>query len=397
MPKIDLRVSVPHLNDTLKSGARVDVLPIGVTPHKGNTRHGALVDVTPQGFGGADLGEFEAGRYLVRAELPSGEMLEQLVELGADATPIVLEGEASSHDWLATAQTIGATRPRSRIDKRAIFQKTSLSGPARLMTNAMSKREDVWEAVLAARTEGEPTDEWRVVDRDETTESWERTKHHPGVETLLVDAADGDWWIVSPTSWLIEPGFARVQLTLAHAEGSYAAAGPSLVVHDAELAPVMGWLRRGRADVVAGSVAENAIDWLSEKASNPCRAALGAYVLLEATSGAVEEKHFAWIQRLSASWLPDAPLLHAHARLERPDAESNVERIFHDLNLAYERGLPLFTVGMQRLLDGFLVVADFAREHRDHDQHQARIRRIRAVASRARTDRVFTTIRLEAR
>jgi hypothetical protein len=137
-------------------------------------------------------------------------------------------------------------------------------------------------------------------------------------------------------------------------------------------------------------VVEQAHQLLFNKFSYPLAAAAGAYVLL-ATGGSEEHPEWhGWIENLYKGFpkLPDGAVLEASRRLLYPQDESSYDEARAALFEAFDRGIPYFSAGVARLLDGLtLFAADFL-------EAQEKMLLVQRVAQRLDLSQAFTVIRL---
>lgn len=440
MGELDLRIHVPNLGEVISAGARVDVLPLGShdedhpagdahpTPDA-RTKHGLMMDVLPSESGAPPSplpGKLKPGRYLVRAELPSGEVLEKTVEITDERrTQVTLDADPTPSGWLAFAQTIGVTRSPScggapprrvrpvkhgPVSYLADGEPDEASHGGRLSCVPLTTDAGAWERVLsAAPWSSSSADPWVEHAHDDATCVWTRsTEEAHGLDALFIDAPDADWLMVAPRGWARideTSGHKPVEVALAVARrgDSPAADGPSVYIADPDLAPAMAWMRRGRVGVAAEVMQRLAHVLLQDKVANPCAAALGAYVFCEAPRSpcASGSELTAWIRNLDASfsWLPDGAIAHTLAQLQNASSDEAIDEALATAVRAYERGIPLYTMGVERLLDALLMLRDHVASGRTATgetvgSHDARVRAVRAVLMRMRKDRVFTTIRM---
>lgn len=120
-----------------------------------------------------------------------------------------------------------------------------------------------------------------------------------------------------------------------------------------------------------GGIAEQ---MLYEKISNPVRAAVGGYYLLNI--GDLERIH-GWAENLSNwfQWMPDGPIIRAWQLLleagRNPTLQADhFQQARERLLEATRRGFPLFTEGLRRLRDGLLLLDRLSEQH-DTDVRRA--------------------------
>jgi hypothetical protein len=136
-------------------------------------------------------------------------------------------------------------------------------------------------------------------------------------------------------------------------------------------------------------VVEQASSALFGKYRNPLAAAAGGYVLL-ATGGS--ENHFwhRWIENLYEKFpdLPDGAVLAASLRLLHPPDKSSYDEARAVLFEAFDRGIPYFSAGVARLLDGLTLFAA------DSAEAKEKMTLVQRVAQRLDLSQAFTVIRL---
>jgi hypothetical protein len=137
-------------------------------------------------------------------------------------------------------------------------------------------------------------------------------------------------------------------------------------------------------------VVEQAYRLLFDKRSNPLAAVAGGYVLL-ATGGSEEHSEWhRWIENLYR-WFPDLPdgaILQASLLLLYPNDERSYEKALVTLFEAFDRGIPYFSVGIARLLDGLTLFAA------DSPEAKEKMILVQRVAQRLDLSQAFTVIRL---
>lgn len=137
-------------------------------------------------------------------------------------------------------------------------------------------------------------------------------------------------------------------------------------------------------------VVEQAHHLLFDKFNNPLAAAAGGYILL-ATGGSEEHPQWhGWIKNLYKFFpdLPDGAVLEASRRLLYPQDESSYDQARKVLFEAFDRGIPYFSAGVARLLDGLTLFAA------DSPEAQEKTKLVQHVAQRLDLSQAFTVIRL---
>ncbi|NUA26319.1 hypothetical protein [Cupriavidus basilensis] len=124
---------------------------------------------------------------------------------------------------------------------------------------------------------------------------------------------------------------------------------------------IMSYLSRGAAVEAArlGAAWESANLALYEKMRDPISAAAGAYLLLKMNR--LDERR-TWVENL-VNWFPNMPdgaIVAAALALQRSEPDEKVVRNY--LNLAVNRGVPVFSLGMSILVETMAAVHRGARE-----------------------------------
>lgn len=138
-------------------------------------------------------------------------------------------------------------------------------------------------------------------------------------------------------------------------------------------------------------VFDQAKDLLFGKMINALGAAAGGYVLLATEHEPGEHEWHGWIRNLSTmfKWLPDGMIQYGRLRLQRRQTEADIDEARKAFFVAYDRGLPYYSLGLQWLVDGLSLLAS-----RDDPEARHRLNEVQEVLWRANLAQPFTTIRL---
>jgi hypothetical protein len=370
--------------------------------------------------------ELEAGSYLIESVLPSGEIVnkEVLLEPGQDHR-VSLHGEPSPHEWLSWQQYAGNV---SR-------QKFAPPGKFRSIANAIRPVEDAFVKGLAEIGRGSfreraftGVDQWQTVDemigpgsevrleemRQRTHAARDREPQADGLEwtsgpghddqtqvfhltpdsgtrqgeirDFLYWTANGAELIRLPNRWISIDDFngkgIEVMTDLSQHGGKFRS---SVMVLDPSFASILGYLTVGSLPH-ARLLINRARDMLYGKVNNPYAATVGAYLLLGADKPGTNDNWPRWIENLRNwfEWLPDGAVLFAWLKLHSGDSEAAIE----ELKQAFYRGIPLYSMGIKRLLEGLSLVSAEDNECREME------RRVRRIAWRTNMDQYFTIVRL---
>jgi len=162
-----------------------------------------------------------------------------------------------------------------------------------------------------------------------------------------------------------------------------------LTIKDEAVAAMLGYMTADRLSDAA-VIAEAAKDWLFAKFDNPLAAAGGGYVMLATRLHDEKTEWQKWIRNLNAwfSYLPDGAILEGALCLNGPEEVRDFERAAECFQMAFDRGLPFYTLGLSWLRSGLSTLeADF-----ESLKEPAAI--VARIARMAETNRPFTTLRL---
>jgi hypothetical protein len=395
--------------------------------------------------GFADLGNFDEGAYLVRAELPSGELLEETVEIKRGDVELTLEAPERPAPVRITPASQTANRRRATRGAKASpgtavdvggFEIERYLGEARLPDGALLKDVfdfDAGEKKIAlsvstqrGRASGVTPTDWhgtfRSIDQDRfmlppdagavdpidadllnldsifepehisndivlisTTGARSQALSHgndlrfrmdttsdEGLDLIVTQGDESGWGIVVPRIW--QGG------TLTVIED--AESGPDIALDDPAFLGLASWVERGRLDIAYNLIRSRSLESLFLGLTNPARSALGAYVL-----NAVDPRFRPWMIELAErfEWLPDGAVAAAQML-----CLSEVEKARIYLSHAFERGVPTFGLGTQKLLQLHYALDDGSIRDRE------RLRSVRNLLAHMRSDRLFTTVQLGA-
>ncbi len=176
-----------------------------------------------------------------------------------------------------------------------------------------------------------------------------------------------------------------------HPSGSSVA----VTVRDRRLGPALAYLANG-SFTGARAMFSSVEDLLFGKVMNQLAAAAGGYVMVGASAaddGA--ERWHGWIENLSSwfSWLPDGAILLATLRLRQARTQTDLDTARETLLEAWDRGLPVYTLGLRWLIDG-LQQFEFDDDGDVDAEIQQRLDLVRRVAWSADMRQPFLVLRL---
>jgi hypothetical protein len=415
-----------HVADEMGNEVRGSVR-VNVTIPANDEGDGWPVDVKP-------------GRWLVEATLPSGEILSEEVAVpeGQKVSVTLRAAERSPHEWLGWQHLIGniegadtfeQIRGRARdlafsVTAKAlpwIFRKDpSVPSAETVEGNHMSPADlPTLQEVLEGDHPGKP-----VVGLPEGfselrgARAWRKilglshdssTKDCPSVEASLSEALHlyrflrparpdhrvfahvawgGERLAVSlPIPWPGSLGLAPVEM-LVRLHPLEKAVHIGVAVLDSQFGTLAGMMTASTLPQ-AKIIVEQASSALFGEYRNRLAAAAGGYVLL-ATGGSENRYWHRWIENLYGKFpdLPDGAVLAASLRLLYPQDKSSYDEARAALFEAFDRGIPYFSAGVARLLDGLTLFAA------DSAEAKEKMTLVQRVAQRLDLSQAFTVIRL---
>ncbi|MGW0821313.1 hypothetical protein [Streptomyces sp. NPDC002845] len=333
--------------------------------------------------------EVEPGDYVVSATLPSGAVLSKDAEVReGDDTPVTLRTAPSpyeSHSWQYLMGNIEpyATYhdestvpvPRSRASRSGVREKGGIVPPghaawigdpratswhftAMLTLAERHGRQPVALGIARSAPHsvpslglGDPAARlYRFGPHGPVDERGEPTLGGPtGRRQFLVVSLAGTEYVVTlPVPW----GAAQIEV-LVNERQSPTGSALSVTVRDSRIGPALGYMARGAFDAAAALV-RDAEELLYGKMENTLAAVAGAYVLVGSELGEQEQRWDPWLDRLRGGfdWLSDGSVLWAMRHLRRAHTEAGRRAARDALVEACDRGVPLFTLGLSRLIHG---------------------------------------------
>ncbi|MGY1495665.1 hypothetical protein ACW4TU_03305 [Streptomyces sp. QTS52] len=333
--------------------------------------------------------EVDPGRYLVSATLPSGVVLSKDAEAseGRDThvTLCTARSPYESHSWqylMGNIEPYGAYHdgkpipvPRSRGSRSGVWATGGVVPPGNAVWVGDPKPESRHFATMLALTDG-PSPEPIALDLarsaphtvpsldlgDATARLYRFGPHGPldeqGTSTLqgptghrqflVVSLTGAEYVVTLPAPW----GNAQIEV-LVNERQSPTGSTVSVAVRDSRVGPALGYMTRGAFDTAAALV-KDAEDLLYAKMENPLAAVAGAYVLVgsELTDG--RHRWDVWLDHLRREfpWLSDGSLLWGMRHLRRAHTETELRAARDALVEAFDRGVPVFTLGLSRLIHG---------------------------------------------
>lgn len=346
------------------------------------------------------------GTYLVRAHLPSGEIVSAQAQVGENESKKIelIPKQHSPQETLGwayylkgvsrtgqTARTFAAFDPASLF--RAAATADSISTPkldlyfhnAESGWHSLSSLEDAHELELPGAdfpVEVMVDRAIRYLDPLTPVSLRLKTKRNlrkcPGQFWLQV-GGDQPWskFVALPSAREL-----RVLVTRDDDEPQQSDDPLNVIVDSGnpQAEAILGYLSAGdfgSAKLVGGEVVESAMHLLWDKLDDPTGAAIGGYLLL--ATGHLFKVN--WTNNLAdwMKWLPDGAVVHAWHVLRQKGGDGKLARKW--LIEAAERGVPLYTQGLRLLFDG-LNIFDMRADSKD-EEVKAALESIRPYAAAA--------------
>jgi hypothetical protein len=404
-----------HLNKYLLGDAveRAAIASVRAIPSSGSIASPAgnpLELVIPSGSAPPLQVDLEPGRYLVQAELPSGDLIADEVDIAEEQDSVLnLRTGDSPHEWLSWPQLLGRVESAEEY-----YAGTTPPVPAPTevgwLTEVDPERHDVWE-ILAGRGRSEDDLARQVfassrpiepIDQDEVAQlyqvvadgSWDRaalpdaSPPHPGVldrRYLRVTQGPRSRLVCLPAPWTSLNTETEVPIqVLVRAGGAI-----SVIIRDPLLGAALGFLTSGSLPA-AERLFDQARHVLYRKQTNPLGAAGAGYVLLGTEQGSEPKEWHGWIANMLRwfEWIPDGAIQHAWLKLRHRATGQDLDDARAELVTAYRRGLPFYSIGLQWLVNGLTF---FAGEDREVARMLANVQQ---VARRTDLRETFTIVRM---
>jgi hypothetical protein len=165
---------------------------------------------------------------------------------------------------------------------------------------------------------------------------------------LVVSLAGVEHLVTLPVPW----GSSQVEV-LVNERQSPTGSAVSVTVRDPRVGPALGYMARGAFDAAA-TLVRDAEALLYGRMENTLAAVAGAYVLVGSELADRPQRWDPWLDRLrgGCDWLSDGSVLWAVRRMRRARTEEDRAEARDALLEAFDRGVPVFTLGLGRLING---------------------------------------------
>jgi hypothetical protein len=340
--------------------------------------------------------ELPAGRYLVEAGLPSGQILSEEVEVreAADVT-VQLDLAESPHETHILQYVVGNIEPSAvyhgegryavsrSLGSRGFASRDRRSagleivpqvdvailprGDTRPLSieslNALGERPPIAAEQGVADLLGRPgpattisprfpepySPIFRLDDQNMLGVPW--TSHV--YQYVTASAPDATYLVTVPWPWQ-DSGGRRIPVELLlNLRQSPTGSAVSVAVRDPVVGGGLGYLSSGSLEKAA-AVFTDVESMLYSKVRNPLGAAAGGYVLIGTETSGEPQRWDPWLGNLR-QWFPqlsDCAILWGARRLRTAREQSHLDEARSALLEGYQRGLPVYTLGLTWLIDG---------------------------------------------
>jgi hypothetical protein len=412
-------VKVSNQRWRIAGAAREELVPIS-----NDERYTTLVQLNP-------------GRYTVEVVLPSGEMLSDNISLRSNEKKnLVLSAEDSPHEWLSWQHLMGnvsttpAIKPRTKrrvstkkggyLRRRSPHKDVTVQLPLQFLDTpvpavaAESNPEQMWSwltqlrgstpAALIHQLNGNgspvrvnPSDSdnrysvFRVSLGDTPTAEATRATplgHFNLLRRFMVLSRRNSIELLSlPMPWGVNDSPIEIVIQAPNEESQFCS---SMSVMDNAFGMLLGYLSSGSIPT-ARQFAETAQKMLFEKMENKFAAAAGAYALVGTALHASEQNWHKWVMNLM-NWfetMPDGAIQWGQLKLRMRRNSRDIEEARNAFKLAFNRGLPFYSLGMRWLVDGLEAVS-----YNDPEAAEM-LTYVRRVSWLANYKQPFTMLKLE--
>lgn len=436
MSELRIRLDKGLAGGEIREGAVANVYPVGAA----TLTTAVYRDITIPAGEGMNFRAIQAaaGRYLIEAQLPNGEMVSEEVEVPSEGPPVEVRLRADKpwRTWLGWQQFASKVEKHQldqlaggRIANAFTWVKTRASlryllDPPSIETAPLANRYVaagsggiIWEALAGSLKQVPENPPWlgarqkmQPQDSDASLQSFVLTAAQLGLASQVPGTGDPrlsverQYGLVRfgktvelisiPCPWF-DPEAERdcpIDL-LVRDRVEPGAFHSSVMVRDSMLGSAMSFMTAGGLSN-ASFLFKQAKEMLYEKLVNPLAASAGGYVLVATQEGLERRGWHRWITMLMESfpWLPDGAIQYGRLRLRDEESDSDLEEARRALFMAYERGLPFFSAGIRWLLSGLTVFAE------DGDAEAARmLKAVHRVSLRTDMSQPFTVVQLGPR
>lgn len=392
------------------------------------------------------------GRYIVEAVLPSGEMLSDEVSLkGNEKKDLVFDAKDSPREWLSWQHLMGnvATKPaiKPRVKRRVAKKgspkwkggngfpgvtrrlprrtkveapKVKMDRPLEFLVNSPaplrgeSKQNEMWSwlaqlrastpaALIRLLNANEPPRKVSPYDHDDNFSVFRVSQRpsppqshinptplgeHQGLRRYFValPTRNSIELLSLPMPWGINDKPIEVVVQEPTDKSGF---WSSMSVIDNQFGMLLGYLSSG-AMPTAREFAGTARGLLFEKVENPYAAAAGGYALVGTALHASDRSWHRWIRNLMNRFntIPDGAIQYGQLKLRMHRNSKDFKEARDAFKLAFNRGLPFYSLGMRWLVDGLEAIS------RDDTEAKEMLDLVRPISWITNYQQAFTILKL---
>jgi hypothetical protein len=197
-----------------------------------------------------------------------------------------------------------------------------------------------------------------------------------------------------PLPWMDEPGRLppEIEVTLDGSD-AYRAFRTRVTVREGLIGGLLAYLSQGNmhgARTILDDLTSGREASIIERNATPLATVAAAYVSFATKRGPEEGPGDEQLRDLMERhpWLPDGAILFARRKLRFAQATSDIDTARHALRLAYRRGLPFFSAGVENLADALALAAS------GDPELEAMGRTVSAGRARIDPGQAFTVLRV---
>jgi hypothetical protein len=432
IPQLNLRVQKFLDGETLSGGAIVQVRSL---TESGGSKSTQRIPV-PVGDDRSrhSVLSVDPGTYEVSTILPSGESISRIIKVtdGDEMIDATLDAGPSPHEWLSWQQWSGNLEAShfsepGRSDRATILEKVSRDADAEISvlqihSHSVAVRETVWDKLsrrLSRLDYKNSINGRNLFPEDATKVEVSQRVEAPDIVIqlpfgrgflqaddnrayLVVTIHDRSMLCVMPWPWLQvmdhKEALVEALITPATDDSKWSV---RTIVRDEMFAGLLGYFAAGEQGIARELIGQ-AKKLLFYKMENPLAAAAGAYILVgewigDSAKGEAGLDWMGWIKNLSKfhPWLPDGKILEGWLELRIRGREPGLDNARSALLEAERRGIPIYTAGVRRLVDGLMLITSEAQRRGAPDlEAEDALGRVRRLAWQIDPSQPFTCVRL---
>jgi hypothetical protein len=428
MSELQVRINALTYEGDLDRGAQI-AGNIYATGGGGQSRRDVRFPAGTQSVPPATF-DVAAGHYVVEAILPSGMVLSEQAQVDAGGAVLVeLDAADSPYESYAWQYLVGNVEtsaayhsddtvpvPRSVGSRYEPTDVAAIGAPPRVFWCAGDADDGVGFSPLLDLADSDPAglfyrftnspwvDELQWLEGPAVSDGMTNlyrfdSSGPPSVLSLstrrrrflLVEAESDQFVVTLPTPWIdVRHGLDAVVEVIVNARQSPMGNRIGVAVRDPAIGAGLAYLASGALSHAA-TLFEDVLGMLYDKVQNPPAAAAAGYVLVGTEITQDQTQWDPWIENLHNwfPWMSDGAILRAVRSLRTARSDADVDEARNRLLEAFDRGLPIFTLGLSWLVDALS-------EFPDDEACSAALDQVRRLSWRVDMREPFVVLRLGA-